>query len=127
MADSQVGSRKWGALLYSGCVSLDKKNKPGKPNLEIGQFASWFIKDSGVLLFYSGCFRILLVRFPGAHPEFRKVPRFREPTRESAICCLVARYRAILRYYRCDTPYRAILFQGGSHFPKMVRYPPLGT
>ena len=26
---------------------------------------------------------------------------------------LVAPYRAILRYYRCDTPYRAILFQGG--------------
>ena len=25
---------------------------------------------------------------------------------------LVAPYRAILRYYRCDTPYRAILFQG---------------
>ena len=22
-------------------------------------------------------------------------------------------YRAILRYYRCDTPYRAILFEGG--------------
>ena len=28
-------------------------------------------------------------------------------------------------YYRCDTPYRAILFQGGQHFPKMVQYPPL--
>ena len=26
--------------------------------------------------------------------------------------CLVAPYRAILRYYRCDTPYRAILFKG---------------
>ena len=26
---------------------------------------------------------------------------------------LVAPYRAILRYYRCDTPYRAILFKGG--------------
>ena len=26
---------------------------------------------------------------------------------------LVAPYRAILRYYRCDTPYRAILLQGG--------------
>ena len=26
---------------------------------------------------------------------------------------LVAPYRAILRYYRCDAPYRAILFQGG--------------
>ena len=38
---------------------------------------------------------------------------------------LVAPYRAILRYYRCDTPYRAILFQGGSHSRKMVRYPPL--
>ena len=30
-----------------------------------------------------------------------------------------------LRYYRCDTPYRAILFQGGWHSPKMVRYPAL--
>ena len=26
---------------------------------------------------------------------------------------LVAPYRAILRYYRCDTTYRAILFKGG--------------
>ena len=37
----------------------------------------------------------------------------------------MAPYRAILRYYRCDTPYRAILFKGGLHSPKMVRYPPL--
>ena len=34
-------------------------------------------------------------------------------------------YRAILRYYRCDTLYRAIVFEGGWHSPKMVRYPPL--
>ena len=26
---------------------------------------------------------------------------------------LVTPYRAILRYYRCDTPYRVILFRGG--------------
>ena len=38
---------------------------------------------------------------------------------------LVAPYRAILRYYRCDTPYSAILFKGGWHSPKMVRYPPI--
>ena len=37
---------------------------------------------------------------------------------------LVSPYRAILRYYRCDTPCRAILFQAGLHSPKMVRYPP---
>ena len=37
---------------------------------------------------------------------------------------LVAPYRAILRYYRCDTPCRATLFRGGQHSPKMVRYPP---
>ena len=37
---------------------------------------------------------------------------------------LVAPYRAILRYYRCDTPYRAIPFKGGKRSPKMVRYPP---
>ena len=37
---------------------------------------------------------------------------------------LVAPYRSILRYYRCDTPYCAILSQGGQHSPKMVRYPP---
>ena len=36
----------------------------------------------------------------------------------------MAPYRAILRYYRCDTPYRAILFKGSYHSPKMVRYPP---
>ena len=42
----------------------------------------------------------------------------------SACSTLVAPYRAILRYYRCDTPYRAILFKGGGHSPKMVRYPP---
>ena len=38
--------------------------------------------------------------------------------------CLVAPYRAILRYYRCDISYRAILFQGGQQLPKVVRYPP---
>ena len=37
---------------------------------------------------------------------------------------LVAPYRAMLRYYRCDTLYRAMLFQGGLHSPKMVQYPP---
>ena len=38
---------------------------------------------------------------------------------------LVAPYRAIVRYYRCDTPYRAILFKEGENSPNMVRYPPL--
>ena len=39
---------------------------------------------------------------------------------------LVAPYRTILRYYRCDTSYRAILFGGRlAHSIKMVRYPPL--
>ena len=38
---------------------------------------------------------------------------------------LVAPYRAILRYYRCDTPHRVILFKGAWHSPKVVRYPPL--
>ena len=37
---------------------------------------------------------------------------------------LVAPCHAILRYYRCDTPYRAILFKGGLHCTRMVRYPP---
>ena len=38
---------------------------------------------------------------------------------------LVAPYRAILRYYRCDTPYRAMLFQGGSQSsPKWCDTPP---
>ena len=41
------------------------------------------------------------------------------------LASLVAPHRAILLYYRCDTPYRAILFKGGWHSPKMVRYPPL--
>ena len=34
-------------------------------------------------------------------------------------------YCAILRYYRCDTPYCAILFKGGQDCPKVVRCPPL--
>ena len=38
---------------------------------------------------------------------------------------LVAPYGAMLRYYRCDTPYRAILSKGGQQSPKMVRYPPI--
>ena len=38
---------------------------------------------------------------------------------------LVAPYRAVLRYYRCDTPYRATPFQRAWHSPKMVRYPSL--
>ena len=37
---------------------------------------------------------------------------------------LVAPYRAILRYYRCDTPYRAMLFKGGGkHSPKWCDTP----
>ena len=38
---------------------------------------------------------------------------------------LVAPYRAILRWYRCDTPYRAILSQPSQQSPNRVRYPPL--
>ena len=34
-------------------------------------------------------------------------------------------YNRSKRYYRSDTPYRAIRFWGGYHFPEMVRYPPL--
>ena len=36
----------------------------------------------------------------------------------------MAPYRAILRYYPCDTPYCEILFKGGQQSPKTVRYPP---
>ena len=36
----------------------------------------------------------------------------------------MAPYRVTLRYYRCNTPYRARPFQGGEHPPKMVQYPP---
>ena len=42
---------------------------------------------------------------------------------EILVTDLVAPYRTMLRYYRCNTPYRATLFQGGQHSPKMVRYP----
>ena len=37
---------------------------------------------------------------------------------------LVAPYRAILRYYCCDTLYRAMLSKGAQHSPKIVPYPP---
>ena len=40
------------------------------------------------------------------------------------ITYLVAPYRAILRYYRCDTPYRAILFKEVSTPPKWCDTPP---
>ena len=40
---------------------------------------------------------------------------------------LVAPYRAILPYHRCDTPYRAILLREVSTPPQMVRSPSLGT
>ena len=33
-----------------------------------------------------------------------------------------APYPAMLRYYRCDTPYLAMRFQGGQEFPNRVRY-----
>ena len=36
----------------------------------------------------------------------------------------MAPYRAILRYYRCDTPYCAILFRGGLHYPQDGAIPP---
>ena len=39
----------------------------------------------------------------------------------------VAPYLSILRYYRCDTPYRAILFKGGWHSPKNGAIPPVIT
>ena len=35
----------------------------------------------------------------------------------------MAPYRAILRYYRCDAPYCAILFEGGLHPPKIREVP----
>ena len=44
-------------------------------------------------------------RFPFCHPPGRSELR--------GSFNLVAQYRAILRYYRCDTPYRAIPFEGG--------------
>ena len=37
---------------------------------------------------------------------------------------LVAPYRALLRYYRCDTPYRAIVFREISTSPKWCDTPP---
>ena len=37
---------------------------------------------------------------------------------------LVAPYRAILRYYRCECPVSRDTFEGSQHSPKMVRYPP---
>ena len=42
-----------------------------------------------------------------------------------AVLNLAAPYRAILRCYRCDTPYRAMLFEGGEQFHKTVRSRPL--
>ena len=57
---------------------------------------------------------------PFGKPPFCQPPKFLVPS-----MALVAPYRAILRYYCCDTPCRAILFQGGEHSPKMVRYPRL--
>ena len=42
------------------------------------------------------------------HTKRKNFFSFQEAWGES----LVAPYRAILRYYRCDTPYRAILFKG---------------
>ena len=36
------------------------------------------------------------------------------------VACLLATHRAILRYYRFDTPDRATPYQGGQHSPKMV-------
>ena len=52
-----------------------------------------------------------------------KITLWRDPRK--LLGYLVAPYRAILRYYRCDTPYRAILFQGVSTPPKWCDTPPL--
>ena len=60
--------------------------------------------------------------FPRAGPIFQQP--FSLPASAQTLA-LVAPYRAILRYYRCDTPYRAILFKGGLHSPKKLRYPPV--
>ena len=61
------------------------------------------------------------------NPSTNRIPRSLMCNTWSVFGTLVAPYRAILRYYRCDTPYRAILFQGIQHSPTMMRYPPLGT
>ena len=37
----------------------------------------------------------------------------------------MAPYRAILRYYHCDTPYRVMLFKGGWALPQNGAIPPL--
>ena len=47
-------------------------------------------------------------------------------TRLHAHVALEAPYRVRLRYYRCGTPYRAILLEGGWQLPRKVRCPPLG-
>ena len=49
------------------------------------------------------------------YPEIDDRPEALEPSKDSIESLqgfLVAPYRAILRYYRCDTPYRAMLFKG---------------
>ena len=69
-----------------------------------------------------------------AHARALKIRKRRRPGNQrfaksgeighGSFALLVAPYCAILRYYRCDTPYRAILFKGSQHSPKIVRYPP---
>ena len=49
-----------------------------------------------------------------------------DPFRRSSRGTLVAPSRPIVRYYRCDAPYRVILFQEGWHSPKTGAIPPLG-
>ena len=58
---------------------------------------------------------------------FRRTHRVCCRILSSEILRLVAPKRGLLRYYRCDTPYRTTLFEGCEHSPKMVRCPPPGT
>ena len=54
-------------------------------------------------------------------PYAKKEKLFRGPV------SLVAPYGAILRYYRCDTPYRAIFLAGRLALPRNGAIPPLGV
>ena len=54
--------------------------------------------------------RVYIKKFTRTSPQQKNLGRL---ILGNAFPALVAPYRAILRYYRCDTTYRAIRFQGG--------------
>ena len=69
-----------------------------------------------IVIILAGTVLVLQVRWPGSNGNMgpnSEMGSIRCRKNTFVLLALMAPYRAILRCYRCDTPYCAILFKGG--------------